>query len=99
MSALLNTRIVLASRPNGEPDSSNLRLERVAIAEPGPGQVLLRNLYLSLDPYMRGRMDEARSYAPSVAIDDVMEGRTVAEVMVSRHPDFSAGEKVVATGG
>ena len=99
MSELLNTRIVLASRPRGEPDASNLRLERVPVAMPGPGQVLLRNLYLSLDPYMRGRMDEGRSYSPPVAIDDVMEGRTVAEVIASAHPDFAPGDKVMATGG
>ncbi|MGX5732396.1 NADP-dependent oxidoreductase [Pseudoxanthomonas beigongshangi] len=99
MSEPLNTRIVLASRPRGEPEASNLRLERVPIASPGAGQLLLRNLYLSLDPYMRGRMDEGRSYAPPVAIDEVMEGRTVAEVLASEHPDFTVGDKVVATGG
>ncbi|MDC6625451.1 NADP-dependent oxidoreductase, partial [Leclercia adecarboxylata] len=63
MNALTNTRIVLASRPNGAPVSSNFRIEHVPVPAPGPGEVLLRNRYLSLDPYMRGRMEEGPSYA------------------------------------
>ncbi len=99
MSNPINTRIVLAARPSGEPDASHFRLERLPVPAPGPGQVLLRNRYLSLDPYMRGRMDAGRSYSPPVAIDDVMEGRTVGEVLESRHPGFAVGDQVVATGG
>ncbi|HAI47064.1 MAG TPA: NADP-dependent oxidoreductase, partial [Stenotrophomonas sp.] len=63
MNDLTNTRIVLASRPQGEPVAANFRLEQVAVPAPGPGQVLLRNRWLSLDPYMRGRMEEGPSYA------------------------------------
>ncbi|MET0289319.1 MAG: NADP-dependent oxidoreductase [Pseudoxanthomonas sp.] len=99
MSDLRNTRIVLASRPQGAPVAANFRLEQELVADPGPDDVLLRNVYLSLDPYMRGRMDEGRSYSPPVALNDVMEGRTVSEVLVSRTPDFQPGDLVVATGG
>ncbi len=65
---------------------------------PGPGQVLLRNRWLSLDPYMRGRMEEGPSYAAPVAVDAVMEGRTVSEVIASNHPGIAVGAQVVATG-
>ncbi|HVK52188.1 MAG TPA: NADP-dependent oxidoreductase [Pseudoxanthomonas sp.] len=99
MSDISNTRIVLASRPRGEPTADNFRLERVPLPTPGPGQLLLRNRYLSLDPYMRGRMDAGRSYAAPVEIDDVMEGRTVSEVLESHHPDYAAGDRVLASGG
>ncbi|MFN4160782.1 MAG: NADP-dependent oxidoreductase [Stenotrophomonas sp.] len=98
MNALTNTRIVLASRPQGEPVAANFRLEQVAVPALGPGQVLLRNRYLSLDPYMRGRMEEGPSYAPPVALDAVMEGRTVSEVIASNHPEVAVGERVVAGG-
>lgn len=99
MNDLVNTRIVLASRPNGEPEAANFRLERVLAPTPGPGQLLVRNHYLSLDPYMRGRMDEGRSYAAPVAIGDVMEGRTVSEVLVSNHLSAAVGDFVQTTGG
>lgn len=99
MSDTSNTRIVLASRPRGEPTADNFRLERVPLPTPGPGQLLLRNRYLSLDPYMRGRMDAGRSYAAPVEIDDVMEGRTVSEVLASQHPDYATGDLVLASGG
>ena len=92
-------RIVLASRPTGKPVESNFRLEAVAIPKPGPQQLLLRTLYLSLDPYMRGRMDDAKSYAASVEIDGVMTGECVAEVVESHHPDFAAGDIVLAHAG
>ena len=72
-------RIVLASRPVGEPTLDNFRLEEHPIPQPGPGQMLLRTLWLSLDPYMRGRMSDAPSYAKPVGIGDVMEGGTVSE--------------------
>lgn len=99
MSDTSNIRIVLASRPRGEPTADNFRLERVPLPTPGPGQLLLRNRYLSLDPYMRGRMDAGRSYAAPVEIDDVMEGRTVSEVLASQHPDYATGDLVLASGG
>ena len=94
-----NTRIVLASRPTGEPGPGNFRLEQVPVPAPGPGQVLLCNLYLSLDPYMRGRMNAGRSYVPSIDIDEVMDGGTVSQVVESRHPDWRAGDFVLAHGG
>ncbi len=67
-------RWVLASRPHGEPTAENFRLEESEVPTPGPGQVLLRTVYLSLDPYMRGRMSDAPSYSPPVAIGAVMVG-------------------------
>jgi NADPH-dependent curcumin reductase CurA len=94
-----NRRIVLASRPTGEPTAANFRLESTPIPVPGEGQVLLRALYLSLDPYMRGRMSDAKSYAEPVAIDGVMVGATVCRVESSRHPDFAEGERVLAYTG
>ena len=70
-------RIVLASRPVGEPKPSDFRLEEFPVPQPGPGQLLLRTIWLSLDPYMRGRMSDAPSYAKPVGIGEVMEGGTV----------------------
>lgn len=98
-SRIINRRIVLAARPQGEPTAADFRLEEAPLPLPGPGQVVLRNRFLSLDPYMRGRMDEGRSYAPPVALDEVMEGRTVAEVIESHHPDLSPGSWVFAPAG
>jgi len=94
-----NRRIVLSSRPNGAPTTDNFRLEEVALPPVNEGEVLLRTVYLSLDPYMRGRMNDAPSYAPPVNIDEVMVGGTVSEVTISRHPDFEAGEWVLGYGG
>ena len=94
-----NRRIVLASRPVGEPSAANFRLETTAIPIPADGQVLLRALYLSLDPYMRGRMSDAKSYAAPVAIDAVMVGATVCRVEASRNADFAEGELVLAYTG
>ncbi|MCF7752358.1 NADP-dependent oxidoreductase [Bacillus subtilis subsp. subtilis] len=98
MNDLTNTRVVLASRPEGAPVAANFRLEQVPVPALGAGQVLLRNRYLSLDPYMRGRMEEGASYAAPVALDAVMEGRTVSEVIASAHPALKVGEQVLATG-
>ncbi|KVW99872.1 NADP-dependent oxidoreductase [Shewanella frigidimarina] len=94
-----NRRIVLASRPQGEPVANNFRLETVNKPVPAEGEVLLRAVYLSLDPYMRGRMNDAKSYADPVAIDDVMVGASVSQVEVSNHPDYKVGEWVLAFGG
>ena len=99
MTGAVNRRIVLASRPTGEPQPSDFRLETGLVPEPEDGQVLLRTLWLSLDPYMRGRMSAAKSYAKPVLIDDVMVGGTVSEVVVSRHPDFQAGDIVLGHAG
>ncbi|MDD2885887.1 MAG: zinc-binding alcohol dehydrogenase [Rhodocyclaceae bacterium] len=99
MNTKVNRRIVLASRPVGEPTVANFRLESASIPVPAEGEVLLRALYLSLDPYMRGRMSDAKSYAPPVALDAVMVGATVCRVETSRHPDFAEGELVLAYTG
>jgi len=87
-------RIVLARRPPGEPAESDFRIEEVPVPEPGPRQVLVRVIYLSLDPYMRGRMRDAASYAPPVGIGEVMTGGTVGEVVKSNHPNFKVGDIV-----
>ncbi len=79
-------RVVLASRPVGEPKASDFRIEDYALPTPGEGQVLLRTIWLSLDPYMRGRMSEGPSYAAPVPIGGVMEGGTVCEVIASNNP-------------
>lgn len=94
-----NTRIVLAARPRGEPTPDDFRLEQAALPVPAEGQALLRNRYLSLDPYMRGRMNAGRSYAKPVEIGEVMDGGTVSEVLDSRHPALQAGDIVLAHGG
>ena len=94
-----NRRIVLASRPQGEPTAENFRLETVNKPTPQSGEVLLRAVYLSLDPYMRGRMNDAKSYADPVAIDEVMVGATVSQVEASQHPDYKVGDWVLAFGG
>ena len=99
MEQIKNCRIVLSSRPVGAPTKDDFRLEEVAAPEPKEGEVLLRTIYLSLDPYMRGRMTDAPSYAPPVAIDEVMVGATVCQVAASRNPDFEIGEWVLGYSG
>ena len=99
MTAPLNRRIVLAPRPTGAPTLEDFRLEERPLPEPGEGEMLLETLYLSLDPYMRGRMSEGPSYAVPVALDAVMEGGTVSRVALSRHPDFQAGDLVLGYAG
>jgi len=94
-----NQRVVLASRPSGWPTEENFRLETAPAPKPAEGEVLVKNLWLSLDPYMRGRMDDVKSYAKSVDVGGVMEGETVAEVVESRNPKFKKGDKVVARFG
>ncbi|WP_263264299.1 NADP-dependent oxidoreductase [Pseudomonas sp. RIT-PI-S] len=94
-----NHRIVLASRPKGKPSSENFRSETQALPELQDGQLLLRTLWLSLDPYMRGRMSDAPSYAPPVEIGEVMTGGTVSRVEESRHPKFQKGDLVVGITG
>ena len=97
--AIHTTRVVLAARPQGEPTLEDFRLEHAAMPAPAEGEVLLRNRYLSLDPYMRGRMNAGRSYAKPIEIGEVMDGGTVSEVIVSRHPDLQPGDMVLAHGG
>lgn len=99
MTETSNRKIVLASRPKGAPTAENFRLETVTIPDPASGQLLLRNLYLSLDPYMRGRMSAGPSYAAPTDIDAVMGGGTVARVETSHVDGFDKGDLVLAFGG
>lgn len=94
-----NRRWVLASRPHGAPVAENFRLEEDQVPVPGEGQLLLRTVYLSLDPYMRGRMSDQPSYSPPVEIGAVMVGATVSRVEQSSHPDFSEGDWVLGYSG
>lgn len=94
-----NRRIVLAERPAGLPDDNTLRLESVDIPTPKDGEMLLRTEFLSIDPYMRGRMNDAKSYAEPVKIDEVMTGQVVAEVMASNLDGFAVGDRVLAGSG
>ena len=96
---LVNQQIVLASRPEAEPSAANFRLQSTAVPELQDGQVLVRHHYLSLDPYMRGRMNDGKSYAQPQPLDAVMIGGTVGEVVASRNAAYSAGDKVVGMGG
>lgn len=91
-----NTQILLASRPHGAPTSDNFTIRSVELPAPADGEVLLRTIYLSLDPYMRGRMSDAKSYAAPVEVGAIMEGGTVAEVIESRDPALAVGDFVVA---
>jgi NADPH-dependent curcumin reductase len=95
----MNRQIVLAARPHGEPKESDFRLVETPVPEPGPGQMLLHTLYLSLDPYMRGRMSAGPSYAAATEIGDVMPGATVCRVEASHIPNFSVGDIVQAYAG
>src|ERR1700752_284564 len=90
-----NQRIVLASRPQGWVTEDNFRLERAPVPRPADGQVLVKNLWLSLDPYMRGRMNEGKSYAAKQEIGEVMIGGTVGEVVESKNPKFATGDNVL----
>jgi NADPH-dependent curcumin reductase CurA len=94
-----NRRVVLASRPHGAPTQANFRLETASVPEPGDGQVLLQTIWLSLDPYMRGRMSDGPSYATPVQIGEVMTGEVVGRVARSRSPDFAEGDLVAGRTG
>jgi NADPH-dependent curcumin reductase CurA len=98
-SSVVNHRIVLAARPEGRPRLSDFRTETQPIPVPQAGQLLLRTLYLSLDPYMRGRMSDAPSYAPPVEIGAVMVGGTISVVEASEHPGFARGDLVLGYAG
>ncbi len=95
----VNQQILLASRPTGEPTVDNFRLVETPVPALQDGQVLVRHHYLSLDPYMRGRMNDGKSYAQPQPLDAVMIGGTVGEVVESRHAAYQAGDKVVGMGG
>src|SRR5439155_2122632 len=96
---LKNRQILLKSRPQGRPSLQNFASIEVPVPEPGEGQVLLRTRYLSLDPYMRGRMSDARSYAKPAELGKPMVGGTISEVAASRNAKFAVGDIVVAHAG
>jgi len=95
----LNQQILLDNRPQGEASESNFRQVQTEVPALQDGEVLVRHHYLSLDPYMRGRMNDSKSYAASQPLGEVMLGGTVGEVIESRHPKFAAGDQVVGMGG
>ncbi len=99
MKTVINQRIVLAKRPVGEPKHSDFRIEQVELNELKQGEILLKTIYLSLDPYMRGRMSDAPSYAAPVEIGEVMVGGTVSQVVASKNPKFKEGEWVLSGNG
>lgn len=99
MKPVINQRIVLAQRPIGEPKHSDFRIEQVELNELKQGEILLKTIYLSLDPYMRGRMSDAPSYAAPVEIGEVMVGGTVSQVVASKNPKFKEGEWVLSGNG
>jgi len=91
-----NKQVLLAARPKGAPTENDFRIVTTELRDPEDGEVLVKNLFLSLDPYMRGRMNEGKSYAARVELDHVMVGATVGEVIASRHPKLKVGDVVVA---
>ena len=97
--AQINRQIHLVSRPSGEAMADNFRLVEKPLEAAGEGQVVVRHHFLSLDPYMRGRMNDAKSYAQPQPLNQVMQGGTVGEVVESRHPNYKAGDHVVGYGG
>jgi NADPH-dependent curcumin reductase CurA len=99
MSETVNRRIVLGARPKGRPGPECFRLEEVAVPEPAVGEMLVRTIYLSLDPYMRGRMNDGPSYAKPVGLGEVMTAGTVGVVVRSTLAGFAAGDLVVGRGG
>lgn len=94
-----NRRVVLARRPQGLPDTETLRLESSDITAPNSGEMLLRTKFLSLDPYMRGRMNDAKSYAEPVKIRELMTGQVVAQVVTSNLDGFAEGDLVLSGSG
>jgi NADPH-dependent curcumin reductase len=96
---MTNRQIILVSRPYGEPSPENFKLAEAAIPAIGDGQVLLKTKYLSLDPYMRGRMSDAKSYVPPFAIGEPLGGQTVSEIAASKNPNFAVGDIVLGFAG
>jgi len=94
-----NRQIHLVNRPDGTATPANFKLVEAPIAQPGDGEVLVRNHYMSLDPYMRGRMDDVKSYTSCQPLDQVMGGGTVGEVVASNNPDYQVGDSVVGQAG
>jgi NADPH-dependent curcumin reductase CurA len=95
----INKQVLLASRPQGRVTEDNFRIVEAPIPQPRDGEVLVRNEWLSLDPYMRGRMNDVKSYAPPVQLGEVMVGQTVGEAIESRDPRFKPGDKVLTALG
>ena len=95
----MNRQITLAAHPVGYPKESDFKLVETSIPTPEDGQVLVKTIYLSVDPYMRGRMNQRRSYAPNVQIDEVMVGGVIAQIVESKHADFQVGDIVNASIG
>src|SRR5258706_3453627 len=91
-----NKQVLLASRPQGRVTEENFRIVEAPVGRPAAGEVLVRNEWLSLDPYMRGRMNDAKSYVPPVQLGEVMVGQTVGEVIESQDPRFKPGDKVLS---
>ena len=89
-----NRQIILTGRPTGWVAPENFELREGTVAETGPGDVLVRNIFMSLDPYMRGRMNEAKSYASSFEIGEVLQARVIGEVAASKNDDYAAGDIV-----
>jgi hypothetical protein len=94
-----NQQVLMQSRPQGWVTEENFKLVEADVVKPAQGQVLIKNQYLSLDPYMRGRMSPSKSYVKSLEVGEVMTGEAAGEVIESRHPNFNAGDKVVARTG
>jgi NADPH-dependent curcumin reductase len=90
-----NQRIVLASHPEGWVSEQNFELQKAPLPKPAEGEVLVKNLWLSLDPYMRGRMSKAKSYVKGVEVGEVMVGQTAGEVIESRHSSLKVGDRVL----
>jgi NADPH-dependent curcumin reductase CurA len=99
MAANVNRQILLKSRPEGAPGLDNFEMVQGVVPEPAEGELVMRTLYLSLDPYMRGRMNAAKSYATPAAVGAPMVGGTVGEVVASRHPKYALGDIVLGFGG
>jgi len=95
----MNKRVVLASHPEGWVTEANFRVETAPMPQPAEGEVLVKNLWLSLDPYMRGRISKQKSYVKGVEVGELMSGETAGEVVASKHPQFKPGDKVTAPSG
>lgn len=95
----MNRQVLLDSRPAGWVEEANFRIREVPVPEPADGQVLVKVRWLSIDPYMRGRMNEGKSYAKRVELGEVMVGGTLGEIVASRHPKFAVGDRVVGMQG
>ena len=95
MSETINKQIRLASRPSGWVTDDNFTLTEEAMPEPGGGQLLVRNIFMSVDPYMRGRMNDTKSYVPPFQIGEVLVAGAVGQVVASNNSDFAEGDHVV----